>query len=165
MKSKKLLYICILILFFVSFLFSIGCAKKEQADISKEATDTEETTMGKSTIDEETEEETPQWKESLDEATKLYKEGDFGEVKKLLKEVLKMDPDNKVSKEMIEKANDFIMQAIEHFNNATKLFYEKKMDEAIDELKKAIDIYPKYKEALDILEELGLLDELNIENE
>ncbi|GAH22667.1 unnamed protein product, partial [marine sediment metagenome] len=49
--------------------------------------------------------------------------------------------------------------------NATKLFYEKKMDEAIDELKKAIDIYPKYKEALDILEELGLLDELNIENE
>ena len=39
------------------------------------------------------------------------------------------------------------------------------MDEAIDELKKAIDIYPKYKEALDILEELGLLEELNLENQ
>jgi len=155
LKFRKILDVCILILFLVSFLFSTSCAKKEQANILKEATET----------DEKTEEETPQWKEILDEATKLYEEGDFGEAKKLLKEVLKMDPDNKVSKEMIEKANDFIMQAIEHFNNATKLFYEKKMDEAIDELKKAIDIYPKYKEALDILEELGLLDELNIENE
>ena len=165
MKSKKLLYICILILFFVSFLFSIGCAKKEQADISKEATDTEETTMGKSTIDEETEEETPQWKEILDNAIKLYEEGDFGEAKKLLKEVLKLDPENETAKELIEKINDFIKQAIEHFNKATKLFYEKKMDEAIEELKKAIDVYPKYKEALDILEELGLIEELNIESE
>lgn len=165
MKFKKLLYICILVLFLVSFLFSIGCAKKEQSDILKEATGTEETTIGKSTIEEKTEEETPQWKEILDEATKLYKEGDFGEAKKLLKEVLKLDPENETAKELIEKVNDFIMQAIEYFNNATKLFYEKKMDEAIDELKKAIDIYPKYKEALDILEELGLLEELNIENE
>jgi len=165
LKSKKLLYICILILFFVSFLFSIGCAKKEQADISKEATDTEETTMGKSTIDEETEEETPQWKEILDNAIKLYEEGDFGEAKKLLKEVLKLDPENETAKELIEKINDFIKQAIEHFNKATKLFYEKKMDEAIEELKKAIDVYPKYKEALDILEELGLIEELNIESE
>jgi len=155
LKFRKILDVFILILFLVSFSFSISCAKKEQANILKEATETEE----------KTEEETPQWKEILDEAIKLYEEGDFGEAKKLLKEVLKMDPDNKVSKEMIEKANDFIMQAIEHFNNATRLFYEKKMDEAIDELKKAIDIYPKYKEALDILEELGLLDELNIENE
>jgi len=155
LKFRKILDVFILILFLVSFSFSISCAKKEQANILKEATETEE----------KTEEETPQWKEILDEAIKLYEEGDFGEAKKLLKEVLKIDPDNKVSKEMIEKANDFIMQAIEHFNNATRLFYEKKMDEAIDELKKAIDIYPKYKEALDILEELGLLDELNIENE
>jgi len=155
LKFRKILDVCILILFLVSFLFSISCSKKEQSNILKEATETEE----------KTEEETPQWKEILDEAIKLYEEGDFGEAKKLLKEVLKMDPDNKVSKEMIEKANDFIMQAIEHFNNATKLFYEKKMDKAIDELKKAIDIYPKYKEALDILEELGLLEELNIENE
>jgi len=103
-------------------------------------------------------------KRFLDEAIKLYEEGDFGEAKKLLKEVLKLDPENK-AKELIEKDNDFIKQAIEHFNKATKLFYEKKMDEAIEELKKAIDIYPKYKEALDILEELGLLEELNIESE
>ena len=90
-------------------------------------------------------------------------EGDYGEAKKLFRKVLEMDPDNKIVKELLEKANDFIIQAIEHFNNATKLFYEKKMDEAIEELKKAIDIYPKYKEALDILEELGLLEELNLE--
>jgi hypothetical protein len=39
------------------------------------------------------------------------------------------------------------------------------MDEAIEELKKAIEIYPKYKEASDILEELELLEELNLENQ
>ena len=165
MKFRKILDVCILILFLVSFLFSTSCAKKEQANILKEATETVETTIEKSTIEENTEEETPQWKEILDEAIKLYEEGDFGEAKKLLKEVLKLDPENETAKELIEKVNNFIMQAIEHFNNATKLFYEKKMDEAIEELKKAIDIYPKYKEALDILEELGLLEKLNIENE
>jgi len=101
LKFRKILDVCILILFLVSFLFSTGCAKKEQANILKEATETDETTIKKSTIEENTEEETPQWKEILDEATKLYEEGDFGEAKKLLKEVLKMDPDNKVSKETI----------------------------------------------------------------
>lgn len=165
MKFRKISDVFILILFLVSFSFSISCAKKEQANILKEATETDETTIGKSTIEENTEEDTPRWKEILDEAIKLYEEGDFGEAKKLLKEVLKLDPENETAKELIEKVNNFIMQATEHFNNATKLFYEKKMDEAIDELKRAIDIYPKYKEALDILEELGLLEELNIENE
>ena len=155
MKFGKILINFILI----SLLFSIGCAKKEQADIL------EETTAQEKIIKEEIEEEIPPWKEIYDEAIRLYEEGDFGEAKKLFRKVLEMDPDNKIAKDLLEKANDFIIQAIEHFNNATKLFYEKKMDEAIEELKKAIEIYPKYKEALDILEELGLLEELNLENQ
>ncbi|GAH29043.1 unnamed protein product, partial [marine sediment metagenome] len=37
MKFRKILDVCILILFLVSFLFSTCCAKKEQANILKEA--------------------------------------------------------------------------------------------------------------------------------
>ena len=48
-----------------------------------------------------------------------------------------------------------------HFGNAMQLEYEKRIDEAIEELEAALKIYPKYQDAADKLDSIKSLYKLN----
>jgi len=60
-----------------------------------------------------------------------------------------------------EKAKSITDTARIHFGNAMQLEYEKRLEEAIEQLEAALAIYPKYQDAIDALESLKTIYNLS----
>jgi tetratricopeptide (TPR) repeat protein len=56
-----------------------------------------------------------------------------------------------------EKAQGITQTARIHYGNAMMLQYEKRFEEALAELESAIDVYPKYQDAIDALDSIQSL--------
>jgi len=59
-----------------------------------------------------------------------------------------------------EQTRKIVDSARMHHGNAMQLQYETRFEEAINELKRALEIYPKYQPAIDALKTLEALEEL-----
>ena len=60
-----------------------------------------------------------------------------------------------------QEAKEIVNVANMHYRNAMQLEYEKRFEEAIEEIELALDLYPKYQPAIDALETLKAIEDLN----
>jgi tetratricopeptide (TPR) repeat protein len=120
----------------------------------------------------EEEEEIPEEISSaMDEAGELFSKGMYSEAAslyrdiKVLVEESGMTPESKEGliidiEEKYNRAREIIEAAQIHHSSAMNLMYEKRFDEAKEELQAALDIYPGYQEALDAMASLEALEGL-----
>lgn len=134
--------------------------QQEQEDIKAEGPPAEE------------EEEIPEEISSaIDEAGELFSQGMYSEAAslyrdiKVLVEESGMNPESKEGlmidiEEKYNRAREIIEAAQIHHGSAMNLMYEKRFEEAKEELQAALDIYPGYQEALDAMASLEALEGL-----
>jgi len=164
---------------FFSMVFFLGCASqatqtnKENttADLNNTSSQVKDTlnlsSSSTSKLTETTKEQIPEdIKELLTEANNYYNSGYYSEalsayrtLKNLINNSATMSQELK--DELLleintnyEKSKSITDTARVHFGNAMQLEYEKRLEEAIEELEKALEIYPKYKDAINALESL-----------
>jgi len=104
-------------------------------------------------------------KKAIDEADNYYNEGYYSEAssayrsaKAKIKSSELSEDDKDSLLEGIEKKSDSAGEitntARMHYGNAMQLEYEKRIEEAIEQLEAALKIYPKYQDAIDALESI-----------
>jgi tetratricopeptide (TPR) repeat protein len=120
----------------------------------------------------EEEEEIPEEISSaVDEAGQLFNQGMYSEAAslyrdiKVLVEESDMTPESKEGliidiEEKYSQAREIIEAAQIHHSSAMNLMYEKRFEEAKEELQAALDIYPGYQEALDAMASIEALEGL-----
>lgn len=111
----------------------------------------------------------PDVKELIDEADGLYGQGLYGESNKAYRnavlEVEKLDIEDREDlldylDERYQKTRQIVDTARMHHGNAMILWYEKRFEEALRELEMALEVYPKYQPAIDALQTLETLENL-----
>ena len=177
-KMKKIIFERKIIFFFkfttltfigVAIIFSsimfLGCASQLPSNqVSKESIATD---LSISQFTETTKEQIPEdIKELLTEADNYYSSGYYSEALSAYRTLKNLiNNSTTISQELkdelllkintnYEKSKSITGTARVHFGNAMQLEYEKRLEEAIEELEKAIEIYPKYKDAVNTLESL-----------
>lgn len=141
----------ILLVLLVGFSLFIGC--RSEAPIFSSSSSTSSATT-EETAAVETVEESPAWEPYMEEGDHYFAEGEYYKAARAYKKVLRMDPDNLEAKEKLRVAQDILEEARIHYDNGMQFWYEQKYDDALAELKRAVEIYPKFKEAQDNLEVL-----------
>jgi tetratricopeptide (TPR) repeat protein len=154
---------------------STGQTSNETSDETTAAT-TVGTTASETTsttVTETTQEAIPQEIQDLiKSADNYYKDGEYALAVKSYRNAELAIKNSKLSaekqKELIDefsanyaKAKDIVDTARMHYGNAMQLEYEGRYDEAKKELKAALAIYPKYKDAIDELANLESIMGLN----
>ncbi|MBC7334227.1 MAG: hypothetical protein H5T85_07225 [Actinobacteria bacterium] len=164
-----LIFILLIVLLISYLLFFSSCRKREP---SSETVSQKQIVEETQAAEAETEEEIPQNIQSLiDEADSYFKEGEYSLAAKTYRDAILAIQDSDLSKEkkeeivsylnpIYEHAKEIVDTARMHHGNAMQLQYEKRFEEAIEELKLALEIYPKYQPAIDALETLEALKDL-----
>lgn len=162
-KFTTLIFIGVAIIF--SSIMFLGCASQLPSNqVSKESIATD---LSISQFTETTKEQIPEdIKELLTEADNYYSSGYYSEALSAYRTLKNLiNNSTTISQELkdelllkintnYEKSKSITGTARVHFGNAMQLEYEKRLEEAIEELEKAIEIYPKYKDAVNTLESL-----------
>jgi len=114
----------------------------------------------------EEEEEIPEEISSaMDEAGELFSKGMYSEAASLYRDIKVLVEESGMGliidiEEKYNRAREIIEAAQIHHSSAMNLMYEKRFDEAKEELQAALDIYPGYQEALDAMASLEALEGL-----
>ena len=137
-----------------------------ETTVAKDETTASETSSASTTVTETTQEAIPQEIQDLiTSADNYYRNGEYALAVKSYRKAELAIKDSKLSaekqKELIDgfsanyaKAREIVDTARMHYGNAMQLEYEGRYDEAKKELKAALAIYPKYKDAIDELANL-----------
>ena len=128
------------------------------------------TTQVESIVEEEEPEPLPQEIEDMIAEAEAYDaEGLYGDASKAYRNaILALERlDREDTQDLLddlnadyEKTRKIVDAARMHHGNAMQLQYETRFEEAINELEKALEIYPKYQPAIDALMTLEALEEL-----
>ena len=173
-KVYSFLIISTLIMLIIIFFLSSGCKAKDTEEVVEKSTEEiqeteEELKEDTDKEDEESDEEIPA--EILDltsSADDYYSSGEYSlavkEYRNAEIDINNSDLPEDSKRELISSfstnynnASDITSTARAHYGNAKKLQYEKRYEEAKQELEAALAIYPKYQEALDELATLKAL--------
>ena len=93
-------------------------------------------------------------KSNLKLAENYYDKKDYGKALGAYREVLNLEPDNKEAKKGVEKVREKISEQLKaHYDKGLEYFNKEKLKEAIDELKKALELDPEYILAKQLLEQ------------
>lgn len=123
--------------------------------------------------EEEAEEEVPQdIQDLIDGADSYYGDGEYAEASKAYRDAVLAVEGSDLSEEKkdellgylnsrYEETKEIVDTARMHHGNAMQLQYEKRFEEAKQELEMALEIYPKYQPAIDALETLQAMEDLN----
>ncbi len=170
--SKILIIAITAFLILTLLIFVSGCKKeKEQAQpLTAEETEKETVTVTTTVKEEETTAETeeevpPEIQDLIDTANGYYSSGEYGLAKSTYRkaEIAIEDSGLSVEKQRgliddfypkYNKSKEIIESARIHFANAMQLEYEQRFDEALAELEAALNLYPKYAEAIEAYENL-----------
>jgi len=168
-KTYKFLAL-ILLAAVVLFLPFYGCRKQATETSTQEAETIEETEAEEVTEQDPQPDPIPQEIQDLvDEADSLYHQGLYSEANKAYRsaimEVEKWDTEDKQVllselNDKYEETKQVVDMARMHHGNAMKLQYEKRFEEAIEELNMALEVYPKYQPAIDALATLKAMEGL-----
>lgn len=185
MRLKRFLYFAIIIIIFISAssVAVSACSKtgdtEQLTTIAAQDTKSSDSQTSKSqqTTTSTTVKETTTTRQSLpenlqkfiDDADKLFESGEYAEAvsayrtaKATLQAISSVDPEiiNEAIEKMeanFDKAKTITDTARIHYGNAMQLEYEKRIDEAIEQLEEALKIYPRYQDAIDALASIKTL--------
>ena len=187
MRLKRFLYFAIIIIFALMSPLTISACSKtgetgQQTAVADRDTKSSESETSKSqqSATSTTVKETTTTSRSLpenlqkfiDDADKLFKAGEYAEAvsayrtaKTNLQAASSVDPEiiSKAIEKMevnFDKAKTITDTARIHYGNAMQLEYEKRIDEAIEQLEEALKIYPRYQDAIDALASIKTLYKL-----
>ncbi|MGM0365803.1 MAG: hypothetical protein ACQEP5_04645 [Actinomycetota bacterium] len=162
MGSKKYIFLAVLTAAVLLLLALNGCR-----NIIAETVVTEVESISEK---EEEQEAIPREVQDLiDEADSLYSDGLYSEANKAYRSaILEVEKLDTADKEAIlseldgryEETKEIVDTARMHHGNAMKLQYEKRFEEALQELEMALEVYPKYQPAIDAMETLKALEGL-----
>ncbi|MCG9479544.1 MAG: hypothetical protein K9H14_04960 [Actinomycetia bacterium] len=159
----------------ILLVFGLGCSREVSETVTEEVEAVGETEAEIEEAEEELAEAeevaesdpVPQEIQDLiDEADDLYAQGLYSEANKAYRNaVLAVEDEDMEGKEELladleakfEETRQIVDTARTHHGNAMKLQYEKRFEEAIEELEMALEIYPKYQPAIDALDTLKSL--------
>jgi tetratricopeptide (TPR) repeat protein len=171
-------------------VISVGCSKKVNSNTSNsnktiaasstssqnEQSSQETSTSSMQTTSKETTTSTQQIPPDIDqmikEADNYYNNGQYAEAVSAYRKIKPaVDSNDSLSEEMknqiinsieknFEDAKTITETARMHYGNAMQLEYEKRIQEAINELEEALKIYPKYQDAIDKLNSIKSLYKL-----
>jgi tetratricopeptide (TPR) repeat protein len=145
-------------------------AAEEQVGVEVSETDSEKTDKSSSSLTTESSQESAEVVpggilDLIEAADGYYSTKDYGIAKNTYRKaeiaIDESDLSDEKKQELIdsfypkyEQSKKIIETARTHFTNAKQLEYEQKYEEALQELESAINIYPKYKEAIEEYENL-----------
>jgi len=186
-KNKRAIKVIFMVLSLAIILTLVigftGCKAKveekpeQEIEVSKEEKVTEKETKEELKLKPEEEvaeaEEIPQYIQDLiDSADSYYNEGEYALAQKKYREAIIAVDNSSLStskkQELKDKINpkyedtkNIVDTARMHYGNAMQLQYEKRFEEAKEELEAALEIYPKYQDAIDALSNLEAIMGLN----
>lgn len=183
MKFKKFLYFAIIIIFSSASFIAVPACSKTDKETSLTTIASEKTQTSDSEVSESVQSSTSttqkattttqqglpeNLQKSIDEADKLFADGEYAEAVSAYRTAkatlqaasIDLDVINEAIEKMevnFEKAKTITDTARIHYGNAMQLEYEKRIDEAIEQLEEALKIYPKYQDAIDALASIKTL--------
>lgn len=184
-KSGFILFAALtIVLITATALFSVSCSNKNNvktdttmaadAQTSQSGKDSQ-STSGSSTSSSSTTtlEQVPlDIQQTINEADKYYNNGQYGEAVSAYRGIRPVvEEDTNISASLKKQIIDSYSKNFEdsktitetarmHYGNAMQLEYEKRINEAINELEEALKIYPKYQDVIDKLDSIKALYKL-----
>ena len=174
---KNILIILVVLITAGAILTSAAVSCKKKTDTTLQTTsditevqNTTESIQENTSPSEDTALETipPQILALIDEAETYFDDGEYGLAKNAYRKAEIAINNSSLSEskkaelvnsfyDNFEKSKDIIEASSLHFANAMQLIYETRYEEAKKELEIALELYPKYKEALEAYENLKTL--------
>ena len=183
MRFKRFLYTAIIIMLVLATFIAVPACSKNDEETPQTAIASEETGSSASQTTKTEQPDTSTTEEAttttgqklpenlqkyIDVADKLFADGEFAQAVSAYRTAkatlqaasINLDVINEAIEKLevnFDKAKSITDAARIHFGNAMQLEYEKRIDEAIEQLEEALKIYPKYQDAIDALESIKTL--------